>query len=237
MRGNDWKDKNYSFFQNGKCEYFPCHEGVDERDFNCLFCYCPLYMLGDRCGGNLRYTKKGVKDCSGCTVPHRRGNYGYMIERFGEMIAKSGKKPVVRFTKLKPEASAPTYGSAGAAGADLYACIDGDIIVGPHETVMIPTGIAAAIPEGYAGYVFARSGAASKRGLAPANKVGVIDSDYRGEIIVALHNHSGESAAVSPGERVAQLVVSPVLAPLFCETDELGDTERGSGGFGSTGSK
>ena len=145
----------------------------------------------------------------------------------------------IKAAKLRENAHLPTYGSERAAGADLYACIDGDIEIAPHETAMIPTGLALEIPDGYAGLVCARSGLASKRGVAPANKVGVIDSDYRGEVIVALHNHSASPAVISPGERIAQLLITPVLAPEFTlvEESKLTGTERGSGGFGSTGRK
>ena len=141
----------------------------------------------------------------------------------------------IKVKKLKNTAILPTYGSAYAAGADLYACMDGPITVAPHETVMIKTGLAMEIPEGYAGLIYPRSGLASKRGLAPANKVGVVDPDYRGEFMVALHNHSEIPACVEPGERIAQLVITPFLTAVFEETDELSDTARGAGGFGSTG--
>ena len=127
------------------------------------------------------------------------------------------------------------YGSANAAGADLYACIDSDITIASGETILIPTGLSMELPEGYAGLIYARSGLASKKGLAPANKVGVVDSDYRGEVMVALHNHSNKDAVIEPGERIAQLVITPYLMGIFTEVDALGDTERGSGGFGSTG--
>ncbi len=141
----------------------------------------------------------------------------------------------VRIKKLKPNAAIPTYGSKYAAGADLYACIDSAVSVQPGETHLIPTGLAMEIPEGYAGLIYARSGLASKKGLAPANKVGVIDSDYRGEVLVALHNHSTVTAVVEPGERIAQLVITPYVVGLFEEADELSETVRGEGGFGSTG--
>ena len=138
--------------------------------------------------------------------------------------------------KLHPNAILPTYGSAGAAGADLYALIEGDpVVINPGETVMIHTGLAMAIPEGYVGLNFARSGLASKRGLAPANKVGVIDSDYRGELMVALHNHGKVPQTVENGDRIAQFLIMPVITADFIETDTLDDTERGAGGFGSTG--
>lgn len=143
----------------------------------------------------------------------------------------------VNIKKIKPNAAIPTYGSMNAAGADLYACIDSAVIVQSGQTVLIPTGLTMELPEGYAGLIYARSGLASKKGLAPANKVGVIDSDYRGEVLVALHNHSTQDAAVEPGERIAQLVITPYIMGVFTEVDALSDTERGTGGFGSTGSK
>lgn len=144
----------------------------------------------------------------------------------------------LKIKKLYPAAILPTYGSAGAAGADLYALPEGDpITIAPGETVFIHTGLAMAIPEGYVGLNFARSGLASKRGLAPANKVGVIDSDYRGELMVALHNHGDTPQTVEPGDRVAQFLVVPVITADFCEVDELDETDRGAGGFGSTGRK
>ena len=137
--------------------------------------------------------------------------------------------------KLKPNAILPTYGSAEAAGADLYACLDAPVEIAPGTTVFIPTGIAMELPRGYAGLAYARSGLACKKDLAPANKVGVIDSDYRGEFMIALHNHGGEVRVVEHGERIAQLVITPVFTPGFTEVLELSNTERGSGGFGSTG--
>lgn len=139
--------------------------------------------------------------------------------------------------KLKPNATLPTYGSEYAAGADLYACIDEAITINPGETHMIPTGLAMELPMGYAGLIYPRSGMASKRGLAPANKVGVVDPDYRGEFMVALHNHSLNAQTVEPNERIAQLVITPFITAQFDETDELSDTVRGAGGFGSTGFK
>lgn len=145
----------------------------------------------------------------------------------------------VNIKKLKDNAIIPTYGTEYAAGADLYACLDEPVSIGCGETVMIKTGIAMEIPDGYVGLVFARSGMACKRGLAPANKVGVIDSDYRGEIMVALHNHNalGEAVEITNGERIAQIAIVPYLKADFEETDELSDTNRGSKGFGSTGYK
>jgi dUTP pyrophosphatase len=143
----------------------------------------------------------------------------------------------VRIKKLNENAVIPKYGSEDAAGADLYACMGGDTVIPAGKTVMIHTGVALEVPVGYAGLVYARSGLASKRGLAPANKVGVIDSDYRGEIMVALHNHSGEDQTVEDMERIAQLVITPVLRVEFDEVEELEETDRGVGGFGSTGTR
>ena len=137
--------------------------------------------------------------------------------------------------KLRPNAVLPTYGSGEAAGADLYACLEEAVVVEPGRTAWIPTGIAMEIPKGCAGLIYARSGLACKKGLAPANKVGVIDSDYRGEITVVLHNHGPEAQTVSSGERIAQMVITPVLTPAYVEAEDLTDTDRGQGGFGSTG--
>lgn len=141
----------------------------------------------------------------------------------------------INIKKLNDNAIIPTYGSQFSAGADLYACNSEKIVIPAHKTVLVPTGIAIEIPEGYAGLIYARSGIASKRGLAPANKVGVVDSDYRGEVMVALHNHSELDAKIDVNERIAQLVVTPFLKVQFEERDELTDTVRGEGGFGSTG--
>lgn len=141
----------------------------------------------------------------------------------------------IRVKLLREGAKLPTYGSAEAAGADLYACVEGSITIAPGETVFIPTGIALEVPKGCAGLVYARSGLACKRGLAPANKVGVIDSDYRGEITVVLHNHGNTAQTVENGERIAQLLITPVLQPAYEETETLSDTVRNLGGFGSTG--
>ncbi len=143
----------------------------------------------------------------------------------------------IKIKKLDKNTIMPTRGSEFAAGADLYALLDKSITVMPNQTVMIGTGIAMEIPEGYAGFVFARSGLACKEGIAPANKVGVIDSDYRGEIKVALHNHSNDEKTIEPGQRIAQIVIMPFVPPVFEECDELSDTSRGKGGFGSTGKK
>lgn len=141
----------------------------------------------------------------------------------------------IRVKKLKENAILPTYGSLEAAGADLYACLAEDVIIQPGQTVFIPTGLSMELPVGYAGLIYARSGLACKRGLAPANKVGVVDSDYRGEFMVALHNHGAEAQIVCHGERVAQLVITPVFTPGFLEVTDLSDTQRADGGFGSTG--
>lgn len=143
----------------------------------------------------------------------------------------------VNIKKLNENATIPTYGSDYAAGADLYACLDSELTIAPGETVFVGTGIALEVPEGYAGLIYARSGLSCKRGLAPANKVGVVDADYRGEVKVALHNHSNEPQTIDKNERIAQMVIAPFLAAKFNEVDELSDTVRGSGGFGSTGTK
>ena len=141
----------------------------------------------------------------------------------------------VAVKKLREGAVLPTFGSNEAAGADLYACLEQDVTIAPGETVFVPTGLAMELPRGYAGLIYARSGLACKRGLAPANKVGVVDSDYRGEFIVALHNHGSQPQTISHGERIAQLVVTPVLIPEYIEVETLSDTQRGTGGFGFTG--
>ena len=145
---------------------------------------------------------------------------------------------IVKVKKLDDRAILPTYGSAYAAGADLYALIEGEsLTIGAGETVLVRTGLSVEIPEGYVGLIYARSGLATKRGLAPANKVGVIDSDYRGEVKIALFNQSGEEQIVSAGERVAQLVIAPYLAVEYEQAEELSSTVRGEGGFGSTDNK
>ena len=141
----------------------------------------------------------------------------------------------VRIKKLSDNAILPTYGSAEAAGADLYACLEQEVTIAPGETFFVPTGLAMEIPKGCAGLIYARSSLGSKRGLAPANKVGVIDSDYRGQVMVALHNHGKTAQTISNGERIAQLLITPVFTPGFLEVAELDDTQRGTGGFGSTG--
>lgn len=142
---------------------------------------------------------------------------------------------VVNIKKLTETAKAPTRGSDQAAGYDLYADSDRAITIQPHETVMVNTDLSMAIPNGYFGAIFARSGLAAKRQLRPGNCVGVIDSDYRGPIIVALHNDSDEARVIDPYERIAQIVIMPYLSVEFVEADNLDDTVRGSGGFGSTG--
>lgn len=142
----------------------------------------------------------------------------------------------VNIKKLREDAVMPSYGSDHAAGADLYS-VSETFDIESGETVLVHTGIAMELPLGTVGLVYARSGLASKKGLAPANKVGVIDCDYRGEIMVALHNHSNEKRTVEKGERIAQLVITPYYTADFCQTDELSDTVRGEGGFGSTGRK
>lgn len=141
----------------------------------------------------------------------------------------------IRVKKLREEAILPTYGSAEAAGADLYACLDEPVTIEPGETAWIPTGLSLEVPKGCAGLVYARSSLGAKRGLAPANKVGVIDSDYRGEIRVVLLNHSKQTQTVEHGERIAQFLITPVLTPAYTEVSELTETDRGTGGFGSTG--
>ena len=142
---------------------------------------------------------------------------------------------LIRVKKLDPRAVLPTAGSRYAAGYDLYACLDSPVEIAPHSTQKIPTGLSIEVPEGYFGAIFARSGLATKQGLRPSNCVGVCDSDYRGEYIIALHNDSEEPRLISPGDRVAQLVILPYLSAEFQECDQLSDTERGAGGFGSTG--
>ena len=145
--------------------------------------------------------------------------------------------PRIAVKKLDERAVLPTYGSEFAAGADLYAVLDEELTILPGETKLVKTGLAMEIPEGYAGLIYARSGLAAKRGLAPANKVGVVDADYRGEVMVALHNHSTQPQTIAPMERIAQLVVAPFLKAEFVQADELEATVRGEGGFGSPGRK
>lgn len=143
----------------------------------------------------------------------------------------------VKIKKLSDKGIIPTYGTEFSAGADLYACLDETVVIDSGETVLVHTGVAVEIPEGFGGFIYARSGLALKRGLAPANKVGVIDSDYRGEIMVALHNHSKAPQTIEHGERIAQMVIMPYVSANFVVSQELEDTVRGEGGFGSTGRK
>ena len=143
----------------------------------------------------------------------------------------------IKVKKIKSNAKVPTRGSEQSAGYDLYACISGPLVIAPHSTEKVSTGIAMEIPEGYFGAIFARSGLAAKEGLRPANCVGVCDTDYRGEYIVALHNDTDEMKKINPNERIAQLVIMPFLPIEFVEVNDLSITTRGSGGFGSTGNK
>ena len=143
----------------------------------------------------------------------------------------------IRIKKLRPNARLPVYSTKGSAGADLCACLDEPVTILPGETKMLPLGLAIDIPAGYVGLVHARSSLATKRGIAPANKVGVIDSDFRGEMMAALHNHGSVPQVIEPGERVLQMLIMPVIQAAFEPADELSDTERGAGGWGSTGRK
>ena len=143
----------------------------------------------------------------------------------------------INIKKLDERAVLPVYGSESAAGADLYALLDGPVSLAPGETFMVHMGFAMEIPEGFGAFIYARSGLAAKKGLAPANKVGVIDADYRGEIMVPIHNHSGQVQVIEDGERVAQMVIAPFVRARWQVVDELSGTARGEGGFGSTGSK
>lgn len=145
------------------------------------------------------------------------------------------KSEKINIKKLSSNAKIPSYATDFAAGCDLYSSSSEKISFNPGETKLIKTGIVMEIPLGYAGLIYARSGLATKRGLAPANKVGVIDSDYRGEIMVALHNHTNEVKEIDPYERIAQLVITPYVKGLFNEVDDLNETKRGENGFGSTG--
>lgn len=143
----------------------------------------------------------------------------------------------VEVKKLNEKAKIPFYATEGSAGSDLYACIEKEIVIQPQETVLIPTGLAFAIPKGYVGLVYARSGMACKQGLAPANKVGIIDADYRGEVMVALYNQSKEEKKILPNDRIAQFIIAPYIMADYEEVEQLDDTQRGTGGFGSTGKK
>ncbi len=143
----------------------------------------------------------------------------------------------IKIKKLSENAVIPTRATKGSAGYDLYACIESEINLEPNKTIPVPTGIAVSLScADYAAFIYARSGLAIKNGLAPANCVGVIDSDYRGEILVGLHNHSEKTYTIKPGERIAQMIIAPVLEVDFAPVDELDDTVRNAGGFGSTGS-
>ncbi len=144
-------------------------------------------------------------------------------------------KQPIPIKKLRQNAILPAYATQFSAGADLHACLDAPVTIEPGQTRLIPLGFAMELPAGYAGFVFARSGLATKRDLAPANKVGVIDADYRGECMVPLHNHGQKPQTVEPGERIAQMAILPYLACEFFETESLSETVRGEGGFGSTG--
>ena len=157
--------------------------------------------------------------------------------RYEAVPKKEFEHTTLKVKKLKSEAQLPSRGSVDAAGWDLYACIDKPVAIFPHETVKIGTGLAFELPQFTFGGIFPRSGLATKNGLRPANCVGVCDSDYRGEYIVAVHNDSNEKQIIQPGERIAQLILLPYIPFEFDEVDELSDTERGAGGFGSTGSK
>lgn len=143
----------------------------------------------------------------------------------------------VNIKKLNENAIIPTYGTEYSAGFDLYSVSDEEITINPHETVFIKTGLAMEIPIGYGGFIFARSGLSTKKGLAPVNKVGIIDADYRGEIMVALYNQTDESKTIDAHERIAQMVIMPFITANFIETNELSETKRGNNGFGSTGQK
>lgn len=143
----------------------------------------------------------------------------------------------INIKKLNDNAKIPTYGTDYSAGCDLYACTNESIVIKPNETVLVHTGISMEIPVNYGGFIYARSSLATKRGLAPANKVGVVDSDYRGEIMVSLYNQSSVEQVIEPDERIAQLVIAPFLKVDFNEVSDLNDTKRGTGGFGSTGTK
>ena len=143
----------------------------------------------------------------------------------------------IRFKKLREGAREPVYGTPASAGADLYACLDEPVELLPGETILVPYGIAVEIPDGYVGLIFGRSGIAMRRGLAPSNKVAVIDSDYRGELMTAFYNQSPAPQRIEPGERVAQLVIVPYVQAAFEPSDALSDTGRGEGGFGSTGTR
>ena len=154
---------------------------------------------------------------------------------FGIDILGRYEDKLIKYTKLNEYAQEPTRGSAAAAGYDLYAAIKDPIKIPAHSTVKIGTGLAFALPNNTFAAIFARSGLATKEGLRPANCVGVCDSDYRGEYIVALHNDTDSEKFINPGERIAQMVLMPYIPMMFEEVESLDETERGEGGFGSTG--
>ena len=186
---------------------------------------------------NLNYLlnniEKLTENQSGCRLLQNKiQQYPFYANNIYQTI-----KMKLNIKKLDSRAVLPAYGSEYSAGADLYACLDEPVTVNSGEAYLFHTGVAMEIPEGYAGLVFARSGLAVKKGLAPSNKVGVIDADYRGEIMVSLFNHSKEPRVIEHGERIAQLVIVPFLAAQWNEVDELSETVRGEGGFGSTGRK
>lgn len=143
----------------------------------------------------------------------------------------------INIKRINEKAIIPTRGSEYAAGYDLYACVDKVVQIKPHETVKIGTGLSIEIPDGYYGDIRPRSGKATKEGLRPANTPGTVDSDYRGEVIVAIHNDFDTVGTIEPNERIAQMVILPYLSVTFNEVDELSDTDRGTHGFGSTGKK
>ena len=159
------------------------------------------------------------------------------MKKFAGFEKENAVMSVLKVKKMRKDARVPERATAGSAGMDLYACIESAVTVEPHRIVLIPTGIAIELDsQEVVAYIFARSGLAIKHGIAPANCVGVIDSDYRGEVCVGLINQTDDSFTVMPGDRIAQMVISPVILPRIEVVDELGETERGSGGFGSTGS-
>ena len=161
-----------------------------------------------------------------------------IMEKYkNELAEMNTTRPIIPFKKLTSDAHLPSKGSAGAAGWDLYASLGEDdfLAIGGQGSYLVSTGVAVALPVGYVGLIFARSGLATKQGLRPSNCVGVIDSDYRGEIMVSLYNDTQQIQKIKNGERIAQLVVVPFLSFDIEEVDELDETERGTGGFGSTG--
>ena len=154
---------------------------------------------------------------------------------FGIDILGRYEDKLIKYTKLNEYAQEPTRGSVAAAGYDLYAAISDSVAIPAHSTVKIGTGLAFALPDNTFAAIFARSGLATKQGLRPANCVGVCDSDYRGEYIVAVHNDTDEEKVIEPNERIAQMILMPYIPMMFEEVESLDETERGEGGFGSTG--